>query len=76
MRIQMKTVARGPEFSADPGDVRDVAPDFARALIKAGSAVAVEEPAPEAPSVEVEEAVEEPTPETALAPEGRRKGRR
>jgi hypothetical protein len=38
MLVKMKTVARGAEFSADPGDERDVADDFGQALVDGGYA--------------------------------------
>jgi hypothetical protein len=39
----MKTVARGPDFAADPGDLKTVSDAFGQALVDAGSAEKVDE---------------------------------
>ncbi len=46
MKVKMLTLARGPEFNADPGQVVDVAEDLAIALVYAGSAEEVKDAKP------------------------------
>lgn len=76
MKVRMKTTARGPDFSADAGNVVEVSEDRALQLVEAGAAEFEEEPVRQAPPL-VETATVDSQVETAEAPEGRRgrKGR-
>ena len=65
MRVRMKTTMAGPNGNATPGQIIDVARDFAYALIEGGAAEQVDdEPvtlaAPETTAIE--------TPEKAVMP--------
>ena len=57
----MKVIARGPEFSADPGAVLEVPEVFGRSLVASGAAEEIVAP----PAVEA--AVAPPAPEEAVA---------
>jgi hypothetical protein len=67
MRIRMKTLARGPAFSADPGQVLVVPDAFGRDLIASGQAVEVE--AGTGAATVVIESATAPPAETAVSPD-------
>ena len=62
MRVRMKTTMAGPNGNAAPGQIIDVARDFAYALIESGAAEQVDDDpvAPETTAIE--------TPEKAVMP--------
>jgi len=68
MKVRMKTLARGPAFMADPGDVLDVPEAMGRSLVAAGSAEEVAEASQPPLVMSVEEAIAPPAAETAVEP--------
>jgi hypothetical protein len=68
----MKTIARGPEFSADPGDVLDVSERMAEALLDGGAADLVFDDVAKAVAPSAVETAEAPVAAEMASP---RKGR-
>lgn len=72
MRIKMLTAAAGPDFSAQPGMIVNVALSRAETLIRGGFAVQVD-PDPEPVAVPVPETASIEVPEKAVQPKPTKK---
>ena len=73
MRVRMITTMAGPSGNAGPGEIIDVARDFAYALIESGAAEQVDD-GPAAPAAPETTALD--TPETAVMPAAKIRKRR
>lgn len=69
MQVKMITCAAGPDFNAQPGDVKHVSAEFGQALIEAGHA----EPLAKA---EAREDAQAEARQTATSPAARKRQRR
>ncbi len=67
MKIRMKTFARGPDFSADPGDLVDVPDAVGHRLVASGGAEEDKPTWSPLPSIEVAD-IQEPA-EVATSPD-------
>lgn len=77
MRVRMVKIECGPAGGFQPGDERNVSPEYGRALVADGAAIDITPRVPEHAVVVPPEAAVMAAPEQAIAPpqETRRRGR-